>query len=124
MKFLDSNILAYAFYDNKMREGSQQAIKDGGMINTINLVEAFNIIEFETTRERATEAVKGLLKSHLKIIDVDLDLIFEALKRNQKYKHLKFNDLVHYVSALAHNCESIVSFDRDFDKLEIRREEP
>lgn len=123
MKFIDSNILAYAFYQNKFQEVCQRIINEGGVINTINLIEAFNIIEFETNRDAATKAVKGFLKSNLVIINADINLVFEALKKAHVYKNLKCIDLIHYATALLNNCESIVSYDADFDGLDIPREE-
>ena len=104
MKFIDSNVLAYAFYANSNTQRCQEIIHEGGIINTANLLEAYNIIQSETTTERATEAIKGLLKSNLKIVDVNL--IFEALKRTLKYERLKFIDLVRYecISPMRCNC--------------------
>ena len=122
MKFIDSNILAYAFYNNKYQDRCQKIIKEGGIINTINLVEAFNIIEHEISREIAIKSIRGLLKSNLKIIDADLNLIFESLKKGEK-SQLNFIDLIHYTSALLNNCETIISYDKDFNGLEIPREE-
>src|SRR3989344_1836407 len=121
MRFIDSNVLAYAFYDNEYRERCQEIIKSGGLINAINLIEAYNIIQFETSIEYATESIKSLLKSNLRIIEVDMNIIFEALKKTQKYKKLRFIDLVHYVTSLFYNCDEIASYDADFDNLEIKR---
>jgi len=60
MKFLDSNILAYAFYRNQHTAKCQSAITKGGLIDTFNLVETFFIIEKETgNREIAQKAIKG-----------------------------------------------------------------
>ena len=121
MRFIDSNILAYAFYDNENRERCQEIIKTGGVANTINLIEAYNVIQFETNIEYATESIKSLLKSNLKIINTDINLIFETLKRTSKHKRLKFLDLVHYTTARLYNCDEIASHDKDFDGLEIKR---
>src|SRR3989344_2679086 len=121
MKFIDSNILAYAFYENKEKERCREIIREGGITNTINIVEAFNIIQYEINYNHATEAIKSLLKSNIKIINVDTNLIFEALKRVNKYKKLKFIDLIHYTTALLNNCKEIASFDNDFNNLEIKR---
>ena len=121
MKFLDSNVLAYAFYSNEHTQRCQEIIREGGLINTANLVEAYNILQFETTLERATAAIKELLKSNLKVIDLDINIVFEALKRTTKHQQLKFMDLIHYVTSLLHNCSEIISFDKDFDNLEIPR---
>lgn len=123
MKYIDSNILAYAFYDNEYTTKCQQAINDGGLTNTLNLIEAFFIIEKETTRERAAISIKGLLKSNIEIIDVDINLIFESLKKANESR-LSVFDLVHYATASSHNCTSILSYDDDFDNLNIPREEP
>lgn len=125
MRFIDSNILAYAFYDNKNKEKCRDIIRKGGVINTVNLIEAFNIIQFETNdRKIAVDSMKSLLKSNLNIMNVDINIIFEALKRAIRYKKLKFIDLIHYVSALICGCNEIVSYDSDFNNLEIKRIEP
>lgn len=124
MIFIDSNILAYAFYDNDKKEKCQQIIKSGGIVNTVNLIEAYNIIHFEVSREDATKSIKSLLRSNLIIVDVDINSVFEALKRSLKEENLKFADLLHYSCAIVNGCSAILSFDRDFDNLDIPREEP
>ena len=123
MKFLDSNVLAYAFYSNKYTDKCQNAIRDGGLIDTFNLIEAFFIIEKETgNREIAQKSVKSLLKLNLQIVEVDINLIFEA---SRKVNHIKLSifDVIHYCCALMNNCDAIVSYDTDFDNLDIPREE-
>ena len=121
MRFIDSNVLAYAFYSNVASKRCQEIIKEGGIINCVNLIEAFNIISYETSAEYAVKAVRSLLKSNLKIVNVNVALIFESLKRATKYKKLKFIDLLHYTTALLYNCNEVVSYDSDFDNLEIKR---
>jgi len=121
MRFIDSNVLAYAFYDNENRERCQEIISKGGVTNALNLIEAYNIIQYETNSDYAVKAIKSLLKSNLTIVDVDINLVFEGLKRSLKYKRLKFIDLIHYTTALLQNCEEIASYDKDFDGLDIRR---
>lgn len=124
MKFLDSNVLAYAFYNNEYMKRCQKIIREGGVADTFNLAEAFFIIEKETgSREAAQSAIRGLLKSDITIIDVNLSLFFEALKRANRYK-LSIFDLIHYTCALLSSCDSILSYDKDFNNLDIPREEP
>ena len=123
MRFLDSNIIACAFYNNEYTEKCQEIIKEGGMINTFNLIEAFFIIEKQTHREKAEKCIKSLLKSNIEIIEVDINLIYEALRKINKYK-LSIFDMIHYTCALINTCDSIVSYDSDFNNLEILREEP
>lgn len=123
MRFIDSNILAYAFYENEFQENCRRVILGGGVIDALTLVEAFNIIEYQTTREIAVRVVRSFLKSNLEVVDVDLNLIFESLKRSQKHPKLKFLDLIHYTAALLKGCAAIVSYDKDFNNLEISRVE-
>ena len=123
MKFIDSNILAYAFYENEFQENSRNVIRNGGVTDTLCLIEAFNIIEMQTSREIAAKSIRGLLRADLMIINTDINAVFEALKRSLGCKKLKFLDLVHYTVAVLNNCEAIVSYDGDFDQLEIPREE-
>lgn len=123
MRFLDSNVLAYSFYDHEHTLQCQKAIQQGGVINTFNLVEAFFIIEKETrNRELAQQVIKSLLKSNLIVVPVDINVIFDAVKRASKLK-LSIFDTVHYTCALAQGCTAIMSYDTDFDKLEIPRVE-
>ncbi len=124
MKYIDSNILAYAFYENEHTKKCQEVIREGGMTNTFNLAEAFFIITKETgNKELAKKAIKGLMKSDIQIVDVTVSLIFEALKKIED-RELSIFDAVHYASAQMHNCESILTYDADFDKTDIPREEP
>ena len=121
MRFIDSNILAYAFYDNPHRKRCQDIINEGGIVNTVAFIEAYHIISLETTPEYATQAVTSLLKSHLQVVNVDINLIFETLKRTSRHTKLKFIDLLHYVTALLYACTQIASYDKDFDGLDIAR---
>ena len=123
MKFIDSNIIAYAFYHHEFQKNCQEMVRGGGITDTLVLIEAFNIIELQTSREMAVTAIKAILKSAIEIVDVDINVVFEALKKSQNYKQLKFLDLVHYTVAVMKNCDTILSSDKDFDHLEIPRKE-
>ena len=124
MRFIDSNILAYAFYQNTRQEACQNAIKQGGITDTFTLAEAFNIIQSETDQNNAVRAIRGLLKSNLTILNTDVNAIYETTKRAEKHKNLKFIDLLHYTLAALNTCTSILSYDKDFDRLDLPREEP
>ncbi len=124
VKFLDANVLAYAFYSNDNTAKCQDAIREGGITDTFGLIEAFRVIEKETgSRERAQSAIKGILKSGVEIVDVDVNAVFEALKRAGQSR-LSIFDSVHYACAAISHCSSILSYDKDFDHLDIPREEP
>lgn len=124
MNFIDSNVLAFAFYNNNKKDKCQQIIKEGGVVNAINLIEAYNIIQFEVSREHATKSIRSLLKSNLGILEIDTNSVFEALKRTLINTKLKFIDLIHYSCAIVNKCDAIISYDKDFDNLDIPREEP
>ncbi|HKZ42213.1 MAG TPA: type II toxin-antitoxin system VapC family toxin [Candidatus Hodarchaeales archaeon] len=123
MKFLDSNILAYAFYENPFTERCQKILEQGGMVNTLNIVEALYVLEDQTTREVAQQCMKGLFRSNLTIIDLDVNIVFGAIKNMHRHA-LNIFDSIHYTCALINDCESFVSFDHDFDGLDLKREEP
>ena len=124
MKFLDSNVIAYAFYKNEYTEECQNVLRQGGLVDVFNLIESFFIIEKETkSREIAQKSIKNLLKSNIQIVDVDINLLFEALKRVNNLK-LSIFDAIHYSCAVTNGCSAIISFDKDFDSLDIPREEP
>lgn len=124
MKFLDSNVLAFAFYKNEYTKECQKALREGGLVDVFNLIEAFFIIEKETgSREIAQKSIKGLLKLNFQIVGVDVNLLFEVLK---KINHVKLSifDTIHYCCASIYSCDAIISYDSDFDGLDIPREEP
>ena len=126
MEFLDSNVFVQAFYENENTEKCQEIIKKGGLTNTLVLTETFHIVEKIVNREKAEKVIKGILKSNIEIIDLDINLIFESLKKINQHK-LSFYDMIHYTCALLNNCSSILSYDKDFDNeknIEIKRREP
>jgi len=84
------------------------------------LVEAhYNIEKITKNKRLATDAIKSILNK-FEIINIDHNLIFEALKRTEKHD-LKIFDLIHYTTALLNGCFSIISYDKHFDNLEIER---
>ncbi len=124
MRFLDANIFAYAFYNNGRMESCQKALREGGLTDTFALAEAFHIIEAETgSRESAQRAIRGLLKLNITVIPVDVNLIFETMKGLGKVKLTVF-DSIHYACSKLFGCESILTYDKGFDDLDIPRAEP
>lgn len=122
MKFIDANIIAYASYNNERQNHCQNILREENNVSdTLALAEAFNIIELQIGREAAILAIKSILRSTIEISNIDVNTIFEALKKAEQYKQLKFIDLLHYTVASLKKCESIVSYDKDFDNLEIQR---
>jgi|TARA_Y100000034_G_scaffold109144_1_gene140116 predicted nucleic acid-binding protein len=119
MIFIDSNIIAYAFYQNKFQDHCQKLILQGGITDAVVLIEAFNIIEYQTTKETATNAIRSILKSNITIQEIDVNSIFNSMKITDT--QLKFIDLIHYNCARENNCSAIASYDKDFDNLLLPR---
>ncbi len=122
MRFIDANIIAYASYNNEHQNHCQEILRnENNVTDTLVLAEAFNIIELQVNREAATMTVRSILRSGIEVVNIDVNAIFEALKKAGQYRKLKFIDLLHYTVASLKSCESIISYDKDFDGLEIGR---
>ena len=122
--FLDANIIIKAFIINKDKEKCKNALQEDIITNTLCLIEAYDGIYLITkNKDLASKCIKSLYKSNCKIIDLDANLLFESLKRIDKY-NLNIFDLIHYTTALLNNCSEFISYDKHFDNLEIKRVEP
>ena len=123
-RFLDANVIVKAFTDNEDKEECRNLLHEEFITNTLCLVEAHYSIAIITSNGiYAANSIKSLFKGNSTIIELDKNLLFEALKRIEKY-NLNVFDLIHYTTALLNNCSEFVSFDRHFDGLEIKRTEP
>ncbi len=123
MNFIDSNVLILASYENEKQLSCQQAIREGGVINALVLAETLTVLERIIDRKVAQTAIASFLRSDLEIADLDVSVIFDALKQSKRM-NLHFFDLIHYTTALARECSAIVSLDKDFENLELPRIEP
>ena len=122
--FIDSTVIVCAFTPNENGESCQKILKQGGFINGLVLIESFDVIERITkNREYALRVVRSLMASDLEIIQLSNAFIFEALKRSNR-NNLRIFDLIHYSTALLNNCSNIISYDKHFDGLDLRRVEP
>ena len=124
VRFIDSNVIAYSFYNNEFKDRSRNILRGEGITNSIALIEAFNIIEKQTDRETAIGAIKSILKSNLEIYPISVNTVFEAMRTALQHKQLQFLDLAHFATAQIHGCTEIVTYDKDFEGLAIQRTEP
>ena len=125
-KFVDSDVIIFASTYNPKQDVCFNFIKTEDIIvNTLVLLECLSkIITITKNEEFAVNTIKTLYKSgNIEIVDFDKDLLFEAMKKSGKTQ-LKISDLIHYTTALTKECISIISYDRHFDNLNIKREEP
>jgi len=122
--FIDSNVIIKAFVDDKDTEKCKEVLQEDFITDTVCLVEAqHSISAIKNDKSYAADCIKSLFRGSGIIIHLDKNLLFESLKRIEKYD-LKISDLIHYTTALLNNCSEIVSYDKDFDGLEIKRVEP
>ena len=125
-KLVDSDVIVFAFSNNPKKEMCRKLIENEKItVNTLILLESFSKVATITkNKELAMNMVKLFYESdNIELVNFDINLFFEALKRSRKY-NLKISDLVHYTTALLKGCSAIVSYDHDFDNLEIKRVEP
>ena len=123
MDFIDSTVIILAFTPNNKKEKCREILEGGGIVNSLILAEAhYNIEKITKDKNLATDAIKSVLNK-FEIVALDHNLLFEALRRAEKY-NLRIFDLIHYVTALLKGCSSIISHDKHFDGLEIKRKKP
>ena len=122
--FVDANVIVKAFTENVDREKCRKILSKEFLTNTLCLVEAMKIISLIIhDKVEAAACIKSVYKSNCIIIDLDKNLLFEAIKRADKY-HLSVFDLINHTTALLNSCTEIISYDKDFNGLEIKRTEP
>jgi predicted nucleic acid-binding protein len=124
-KFVDSNVIIFAFTNSSQKQECRNILTEENLItNTLVLLESYAKITTINSEAYAKAAIRNILSlANIKVMDFTNNLFFESVKRSQKYK-LKISDLVHFTTALLHNCNEIISYDRHFDGLDIKRAEP
>ena len=122
--FVDANIIIKAFTENNDKEKYKKVMFEDFITNSLCLVEAVDVISIiKNNKIYAVNCIKSLFKRNITIVELDKNLLFESFKRIDKY-NLNIFDLINYVTALINNCQEFVSYDKDFDNLEIKRVEP
>ena len=125
-KFIDSNVIIFAFTNSNQKQKCRNILAEENMIaNTLILLESYaKIATINKSEIYARNVIRSILSfENVKVIDFTNNLFFESLKRSQKYK-LKISDLIHYTTALLQNCNQIISYDKHFNGLDIKRIEP
>jgi len=122
--FVDANVIVKAFTKNSDATQCRAVLRQQFVTNSLCLVEAQYALRIITNDHAfAANCIKSLFKDTGLIVPLDKNLLFEAIKRTGK-NNLEEFDLIHYTTAMMHECTSIASYDRDFDGLEIERIEP
>lgn len=122
--FIDANVIVKSFTDNNDKEKCRSILQEEFITNALCLVEAQDAItKISGDSVYGANCVKSLFKGRGTIVPLDRNILFEAFRRIERYR-LNIFDLIHYLTALNNDCARIISYDKDFDNLEIRREEP
>ena len=124
-KFIDSNVIIFAFTNSSQKQECRNILTEENLItNTLVLLESYAKITTINSEVYARTTIRSILSlANIKVMDFTNNLLFESVKRSQKYK-LKISDLVHFTTALLHNCNEIISYDGHFYGLDIKRVEP
>ena len=122
--FVDANVIAKAFLVNPEQELCLSVLREEFVTDMVCLLEAKNAISrISGSREYASDSIRSVLKSNCVVVPVDSIILASCLK---SYAHntLDAFDSMHYTIALLNGCSEIVSYDKDFDNLTIKRTQP
>lgn len=123
-RFIDANVIVNGFAGNKNKVKCRQVLDEGFVTDMICMAEAQDALTMILKdKEKAINCARSLFKGNNIILPVDKNIFFEALKK-ANVSNLFIMDAIHYAAALLNNCSEIVSYDKDFDNLEIKRVEP
>ncbi|MEM3403127.1 MAG: type II toxin-antitoxin system VapC family toxin [Nitrososphaeria archaeon] len=135
MRFIDASVFVHAFIkpkrdlknsEVKIKNSAKEIVKkirDGEDVSLtiVQLAEIANLLENNLTLEEAFEAEEFLLFSeNIKIHSVAKGDCLRALT-TAKSKKIGLSDAIAYTAMVKNGVNEIYSFDRDFDKLEVKR---
>lgn len=102
-----------------LRDGNIRGIVTDFTVHSIMvLMDRFKRLEELDVFLSSLAGYKGICLYHTPISDE-----IKAVKMAQEHD-LDIDDAVQYAAALSMNADAIISFDRDFDNLEVPRREP
>ncbi len=122
--FVDANVIAKAFVVNPDQEPCLSILHKEFITDMVCLLEAKNVISrISGSREYAADSIRSVLKSNCIVIPVD-SIIFASCLKSYAHNALDAFDSMHYTIALLNGCSEIISYDKDFDDLAIKRTQP
>ena len=129
MIYLDSNVFLNAIL-NTEEEGEKargiiRKLQKGEMAaatSALSFDEVFWVVKKHRDYDTALKAVKAFLEiPNLMFLDVDDEILWSAFDLARRYR-LNPRDVIHLGCALNHGIFTIVSEDKDFDRVkEIKR---
>src|SRR3989338_7186216 len=125
MIFIDAPVFISAFTISDNCGKCRNLLESGGFVtNTLVIAESANGIGRIASKDEALQFLRWIFRvGSVNILDVDKNLVFSAMMSLKK-SHLSFLDCIHYSTAETYECDAICTYDKDFDKLPIKRIEP
>ncbi len=123
--YIDANIFLYAILGRGKKKNAAkdilERIMDGKLLGFTSAL-TYDEILWKTRQERGAEdallASKAFLTfPNLRLIDVNTEILWGAHSLIERY-NLGPRDAIHAACALAHRVFTLISEDRDFDRIE------
>ena len=130
--YIDTNIFLYTANPRDPHYSAcKNILKLAGQekISSVTSVLTFEEIIFYSQKsdsiENGINICNFILKNPIGIISLTQTIIFKFLQLAKKYPKIRSADLIHTSTCLLNNIDSVISVDRDFDKIsEIKRIDP
>ncbi|MBI2139456.1 type II toxin-antitoxin system VapC family toxin [Candidatus Woesearchaeota archaeon] len=117
-KFVDANIIIDSWSDPAVKKLVSEFNKEEYATSVLALAEAYHKLQKKGI-ENLFELFRELL-ANITVYDVSIGDFFNAIKSNAP---LSINDKLHIEVMKRHDISTIISFDKDFDKVKtITRE--
>jgi len=135
LRFVDASVFVHAFlkpkrklkdHEVKIKESAKKIVKriNNGEevgITVVQIAEIANLLESYLPLKEALKVEEFLLLAkNVKVFDVTKRDCLKALKV-VKEKEVGLSDAIAYVIMIDNNVREIYSFDRDFDRLNVKR---
>ncbi len=129
MFYIDANLFIYSSLDRYILGDQSREIIDllnngkmNGITSSLTLDEIIWVVWKEKGKELGIKVGKEIFEiSNLDIVGISEKIIFNAIELMEKYD-LKPRDAIHLSAAIEHSVFTIISEDKDFDKVkEIER---
>ncbi len=134
VRFIDANVFIYAFLKPRreppenvkaIKENAKKILKrvskgEEVVTTVVHLSEVANVVESRAGKGKAAEIVLSILTSqNIRILDVSTaDYLRATLIAEEK--NLGINDALAYLKMQELGIDEIYTFDRDFERLEVK----
>ncbi len=125
MIFLDSTVIISSFTISPDKHRCNSYIQSNHFVtDSLVVAESTHNIEKLAGKNTSIIFLKWILQAeNIKILDLNGTLLLSLLYNIPKI-HVPPYDCIHYSAAETFECEAICTYDKDFDKLPIKRVEP